>query len=114
MHHPDLATFLATAKTVLSKGPVAIIMAEDGTEVDTTLRHHLVAGFKSVILLARLPGGGGHTSRTVGVGPDGRGVGIVMAHVRIGGGTSQSATRRVRIGLRPVCIRLHDARQGCA
>ncbi len=50
--YPDLTTFLSTAKTVLAKGPIAIVMAEDGTEVDTTLRHHLVAGFKSVILLA--------------------------------------------------------------
>lgn len=52
MHYPDLTTFLNTAKTVLSKGPIAIIMAEDATEVDTTIRHHLVAGFKSVLLLA--------------------------------------------------------------
>ena len=27
-------------------------MAEDATEVDTTIRHHLVAGFKSVLLLS--------------------------------------------------------------
>lgn len=50
--YPDLSTFLNTAKMVLAKGPIAIIMAEDGTEVDTTVRHHLVAGFRSVILLA--------------------------------------------------------------
>ena len=50
--YPSLAAFLTTAKTVLTKGPIAIIMAEDGTEVDTTIRHHLVAGFKSVLLLA--------------------------------------------------------------
>lgn len=50
--YPDLTTFLATAKQVLTKGPIAIIMAEDATEVDTTIRHHLVAGFKAVLLLA--------------------------------------------------------------
>ena len=50
--YSDLNAFLKTARSVLSRGPVAVIMAEDGTEVDTTLRHHLVAGFKSVILLA--------------------------------------------------------------
>ena len=50
--YPDLSTFLATARPILAKGPVAIIMAEDATEVDTTIRHHLVAGFKSVLLLA--------------------------------------------------------------
>ena len=52
MHYSDLTAFLNTAKSVLAKGPIAIIMAEDGTEVDTTIRHHLVAGFKSVLLLA--------------------------------------------------------------
>ena len=50
--YSDLNAFLKTARSVLSRGPVAVIMAEDATEVDTTLRHHLVAGFKSVILLA--------------------------------------------------------------
>ena len=50
--YPDLTTFLATAKAVLTKGPIAIIMAEDAIEVDTTIRHHLVAGFKAVLLLA--------------------------------------------------------------
>ena len=52
MLYPDLPAFLASAKTVLAKGPIAIIMAEDATEVDTTIRHHLVAGFKSVLLLS--------------------------------------------------------------
>lgn len=52
MLYPSLNVFLTTAKSALSHGPVAIIMAEDATEVDTTLRHHLVAGFKSVLLLA--------------------------------------------------------------
>ena len=50
--YPDLTAFLNTAKLVLSKGPIAIIMAEDATEVDTTIRHHLVAGFRSILLLA--------------------------------------------------------------
>ena len=52
MLYPSLTTFLASAKAVLAKGPIAVIMAEDATEVDTTLRHHLVAGFTSVLLLA--------------------------------------------------------------
>lgn len=34
------------------KGPLAIIMAEDPVEVDTTLRHHIQAGFRDVLLLA--------------------------------------------------------------
>lgn len=52
MHYNDLSVFLAAAKTILAKGPVAIIMAEDDAEVDTTLRHHLNAGFPIVVLLA--------------------------------------------------------------
>ena len=34
------------------KGPVALIFAEDDTEVDTTLRHHRHLGFGQVLLLA--------------------------------------------------------------
>lgn len=34
------------------KGPLAIIMAEDPVEVDTTLRHHMQAGFRDILLLA--------------------------------------------------------------
>ncbi len=52
MLYPNLNAFLATAKQVLTKGPVAVILAEDATEVASSLRHHLVAGFKSVLLLA--------------------------------------------------------------
>jgi hypothetical protein len=52
MRHTDFASFLLTAKTTLAKGPVALILAEDAVEVDSTLRHHLAAGFVTVILLA--------------------------------------------------------------
>jgi hypothetical protein len=52
MQYPTINAFLTQAGGVLAKGPIAIIMAEDAVEVDTTLRHHLVAGFKSVLLLA--------------------------------------------------------------
>lgn len=41
--------FLNTGKPALAKGPVALIFAEDDTEVEGTLRHHLKLGFKSVI-----------------------------------------------------------------
>ncbi len=33
----------------LAEGPIALIIVEDKIEVDTTLRHHVAAGFKSVI-----------------------------------------------------------------
>ncbi len=35
-----------------AKGPVAVIIAEDEVEVAATIRHHLKAGFKTVILFA--------------------------------------------------------------
>ncbi|MCC5973272.1 MAG: hypothetical protein JJT81_04390 [Rubellimicrobium sp.] len=59
MQFRDLKTFLANGHAALAKGPVALILAEDGVEVDTTLRHHLGLGFRQVILFApddlRLP-----------------------------------------------------------
>lgn len=50
MRYNSLETFLKDGKDALVKGPVAIVFAEDTTEVDTTLRHHFSLGFKSVIL----------------------------------------------------------------
>ena len=52
MRYDSLDTFLKDGKSVLAKGPVALIFAEDLVEVDTTLRHHLSLGFKAVILFA--------------------------------------------------------------
>lgn len=40
------------ARGSVGKGPVAIIIAEDLAEVDSTLRHHLRAGFATVLLCA--------------------------------------------------------------
>jgi hypothetical protein len=52
MKYTSVDQFLTTAAGVLANGPVAIIMAEDEIEVDTTLRHHIAAGFDPVLLLA--------------------------------------------------------------
>ena len=52
MSYKDLETFVETAAKALSKGPVAIVMAEDPVEIDSTLRHHLQAGFRTVVLLS--------------------------------------------------------------
>lgn len=52
MRYASLDQFLTEGKDTLAKGPVAIIFAEDPVEVDTTLRHHLTAGFAQVLLLA--------------------------------------------------------------
>jgi len=52
MQYASLDQFLNEGKAVLDKGPVAVILAEDAVEVDTTLQHHLQAGFGQVVLLA--------------------------------------------------------------
>ncbi|MBL4918291.1 hypothetical protein [Szabonella alba] len=51
MQHSDLGNFLARHGGLLAKGPVAVVMAEDSVEIDSTLRHHLKMGFFPVILL---------------------------------------------------------------
>jgi hypothetical protein len=52
MRYANLNVFLEKGKSVLAKGPVAILVIEDLVEVDSTLRHHLRLGFKSIIVLA--------------------------------------------------------------
>lgn len=52
MRYTSLTEFLTKGKAALAKGPVALILAEDEIEIDTTLRHHLRAGFRDVVLLA--------------------------------------------------------------
>jgi hypothetical protein len=52
MKYASLNKFLSEAGPALAKGPLALVFAEDATEVDTTLRHHLAAGFAHVALLA--------------------------------------------------------------
>lgn len=52
MTYTSLEDLLERGKPALSKGPIAIVMAEDDVEIDSTLRHNLTAGFRCVILLA--------------------------------------------------------------
>lgn len=52
MQYDGLEAFLVEGRGALAKGPVAVILAEDEVEVETTLRHHLAAGFVEVLLLA--------------------------------------------------------------
>lgn len=52
MRHGGLTEFLARAPALIGPGPVAVILAEDGVEVESTLRHHQNAGFPVVVLLA--------------------------------------------------------------
>ena len=55
MYHDTLGDFLRTGSGLLSKGPVALIFAEDEIELGSTLGHHLAAGFG--LVLAFLPDG---------------------------------------------------------
>ena len=52
MTFASLDAYIAASRPALAKGPVAIVVAEDGVELDTTLRHHLDAGFGTIVLLA--------------------------------------------------------------
>ena len=52
MRYSSLDQFLTDGNAALAKGPVAIVFAEDPVEVETTLRHHLAAGFVQVLFLA--------------------------------------------------------------
>ncbi|MFQ6550035.1 hypothetical protein AADZ90_018975 [Aestuariibius sp. 2305UL40-4] len=50
MMHDSLDAFLrSTAKP--SKGPIALILAEDATEIPSTLQHHIQIGFPQILLL---------------------------------------------------------------
>ena len=48
----SLKSFLANGRGDLAKGPVALILVEDATEIDTTIRHHADIGFSSLIAFA--------------------------------------------------------------
>ncbi len=52
MRYNNLQEFLAKGRDALKKGPVALILVEDLVEVDTTIRHHQIAGFVSVVVFA--------------------------------------------------------------
>lgn len=52
MRYQSISDFRDKAAKVLAKGPLAMIFAEDGIELDTTIRHHFKMGFKAVFLFA--------------------------------------------------------------
>lgn len=52
MRHRSLSDFIAGHAGLLARGPVALILAEDPAEVESTIRHHLGLGFCQVLLLA--------------------------------------------------------------
>ncbi len=52
MNYTSLAEFVKNGGDALARGPIALILVEDLVEVETTIRHHQMAGFKSVVVLA--------------------------------------------------------------
>ncbi len=50
MRYNDIDHFLSRGRDALAKGPVAVILAEDPVELDTTIRHHLFLGFREVLV----------------------------------------------------------------
>lgn len=46
----SLQTFLDAAPKTLAKGPIGLILLEDAVEADSTVRHHLNAGFATVVV----------------------------------------------------------------
>ncbi|MBI1219145.1 MAG: hypothetical protein GC186_11410 [Rhodobacteraceae bacterium] len=51
MDYNSLDDFLRKSGAALPPGPVAMIFVEDRVEVDSTIRHHLAAGFRAVLVL---------------------------------------------------------------
>lgn len=52
MPSDGLTAFLDRAARTLGPGPLCLVMAEDGAEIASTVRHALRAGFRRVILLS--------------------------------------------------------------
>lgn len=52
MIYASLEAFLTEGRAVLAKGPVGVILIEDLVEVESTIRHHLKAGFRALVVLA--------------------------------------------------------------
>ena len=52
MRYTSLETFLRKGSAALARGPVAMVLAEDPIEVETTIAHHQMAGFRALILFA--------------------------------------------------------------
>ena len=52
MRYSNLTACFAAGAAYFGKGPVGLILVDDQIEVDSTIRHHLAAGFKKVIVFA--------------------------------------------------------------
>lgn len=52
MLYGSLEAFLSSGRAALRRGPVAMILVEDLVEVESTIRHHLQAGFQTLLVFA--------------------------------------------------------------
>lgn len=52
MEYPSLEAFGRIRTGSLGKGPIALIVAEDAVEVDSTVQHALQIGFRRIVLVA--------------------------------------------------------------
>lgn len=54
MEHDDIGQFAAALRKTRRgpTGPIALVLVEDGVEVESTLRHHLNLGFSQVVAIA--------------------------------------------------------------
>ena len=52
MHYRNLTACIAAGPARFGKGPVGLIFVEDPVEVDSTIRHHLDAGFSKLLVFA--------------------------------------------------------------
>jgi hypothetical protein len=45
-----LSSFLRLSKRRLAQGPIALILVEDDIEIRSTIAHHLMRGFRSILV----------------------------------------------------------------
>ena len=50
-HFGSLDAMLGKGRALLAKGPIALIIAEDEVELDSTIRHHLALGFACTLVV---------------------------------------------------------------
>ncbi len=52
MRYASLSEFLLTGKSILAKGPVAMIFVEDSVEVESTIHHAIKLGFRQTLVFS--------------------------------------------------------------
>ena len=52
MRYENLKSCLAAGPANFGKGPIGLILVDDQIELDSTIRHHLEAGFKTLLVFA--------------------------------------------------------------